>query len=149
MGMSQIISVLLSFSWQNRKHLGYGCLGSACGYAHQGLLCGLARSPCLGGPGEVGGFPDGSVVKESACQCRRHRRFGFHLWVRKILWRRKGQPASLTLPGESHGPRSLVAIVLRSQTQLSEHTHRGERDLTSKNLGLLACLFGCLFHHHS
>ena len=33
--------------------------------------------------------------KELACQCRRH---GFHLWVRKIPWRRKGQPTPVFLP---------------------------------------------------
>ena len=27
--------------------------------------------------------------KESTCQCRRHRRHGFHPWVWKISWRRK------------------------------------------------------------
>ena len=38
------------------------------------------------------GFPVGSVIKESACRCRRH---GFNLWVRKISWRRKWQPSIL------------------------------------------------------
>ena len=37
---------------------------------------------------EIMGFPGGSVVKESACQCRRHRRYQFDPWVRKIPWRR-------------------------------------------------------------
>ena len=46
--------------------------------------------------------------KESVCQCRRHRRFGFYLWVRKIAWRRKWQPTPVFLPGKSHGQRSLV-----------------------------------------
>ena len=32
------------------------------------------------------GFPGGSVVKS---QCRRHKRHGFNLWVRKIPWSRK------------------------------------------------------------
>jgi len=27
------------------------------------------------------GFPSGSAGKESACQCKRHRRCGFNLWV--------------------------------------------------------------------
>ena len=30
-------------------------------------------------------------------QCRRHRRHGFDLWVRKIPWRRKWQPTSVFL----------------------------------------------------
>ena len=43
--------------------------------------------------------------KESACQCRRR---GFSSWVRKIPWRRKWQPTPVSLPGKSHGQRSLV-----------------------------------------
>ena len=48
-------------------------------------------------------FPDG---KESACQWRRNR---FNPWVRKVLWRRKGQPTPIFLPVKSHGhsPRNL------------------------------------------
>ena len=43
------------------------------------------------------------------CQCRRCKRLGFDLWVRKILWRSVWQPAPVFLPGKSHGQRSLVA----------------------------------------
>ena len=43
--------------------------------------------------------------KESTCQCRRH---GFHLWVRKIPWRRKWQLTPTFLPGKSQGQRSLA-----------------------------------------
>ena len=50
------------------------------------------------------GFPGDSVVKESVCQCRRLKICGFHLWVRKIPWRRKWQPTPVFLPGESHRP---------------------------------------------
>ena len=46
--------------------------------------------------------------KESACQCRRHRRPEFSPWVGKTLWRRKWQPTPVFLPGEFHGQRSLV-----------------------------------------
>ena len=38
-------------------------------------------------------------------QCRRPR---FSLWVGKIRWRRKWQPTPVSLPGESHGQRSLA-----------------------------------------
>ena len=34
------------------------------------------------------GFPHGASGKESACQCRIHKTYGFDLWVGKILWRR-------------------------------------------------------------
>ena len=45
--------------------------------------------------------------KESTCQCRRHKRFGFNPWVGKI-WRRKWHSTPVFLPGRSHGQRSLV-----------------------------------------
>ena len=46
--------------------------------------------------------------KESACQCRRHKRIGFSLWVGKIPWSRKGQPTPVFLPGKSHEQRNLA-----------------------------------------
>ena len=30
--------------------------------------------------------------KKPACQCRRHKRCGFDLWIRKVPWRRAWQP---------------------------------------------------------
>ena len=45
--------------------------------------------------------------KESTCQCNRHRRCGFDLWV-WISWRKKRQPIPGFWPGKSHGQRSLV-----------------------------------------
>ena len=65
------------------------------------------------------GFPDVSVVKESACQCGRHR---FEPWDRKMPWRRKRQPTPVFLPGESHGQRNPAGYSPwghKSQTQLS------------------------------
>ena len=56
----------------------------------------------------VYGFPGGASGKESACQCMRHKRYQFNLWVRKISWRRAWQPTPVFLPRESHGQRSLV-----------------------------------------
>ena len=46
------------------------------------------------------GFPGGSVVKESTCQCRKLR---FHPWVGKITCRRTWQPTQVFLPRKSHG----------------------------------------------
>ena len=46
--------------------------------------------------------------KETACQCRRHKRRGFDPWVGKVPWSGKRQPTPAFLPGESHGQRSLV-----------------------------------------
>ena len=62
------------------------------------------------------GFPGGSVVKESACQFRRHRS---DPRVRKIPWRREWKPTSVFLSEKSHGQRSLAgyrAWVCKSQT---------------------------------
>ena len=64
--------------------------------------------------------------KETTCQYRRHRRHEFDPWVGKMPLRRKWQPMTVFLSGESHGPRSLWAIahgVPKSWTRLSVHTH--------------------------
>ena len=60
------------------------------------------------------GLPRWLRGKESARQCRRH---GFDPWVGKIPWRRKRQPTPVFLPGESHGPRSLVHYSPRGCTE--------------------------------
>ena len=60
--------------------------------------------------------------KESACQCRRRKRRRFTSWVRKILWRKKWQPASVSLPGESprtEEPGGLLSMGQQSWTRLS------------------------------
>ena len=54
------------------------------------------------------GFPGGTRGKESACQCRRHKRRRFDPWVGKIPWRRVWQPTPVFLSGESHEQRSLA-----------------------------------------
>ena len=56
--------------------------------------------------------------KESICQCWRHKRCGFELWVRKIPWSRTWQPTPVFLPGESQGQKSLVGCRLRGCTEL-------------------------------
>ena len=54
------------------------------------------------------GFLGGTSGKESACQCRRHRRLKFKPRVRKVPWTRKWQPIPVFLPGESLVQKSLV-----------------------------------------
>ena len=56
------------------------------------------------------GFPGckESSGKESACQCQRCERCGFHLWVEKIPWGRKWQPTPVFLSGKFCGQRSLA-----------------------------------------
>jgi len=46
------------------------------------------------------------VVKNPPAQCRRCKRHGFDLWVRKIPWRRAWQFTPVFLLGESHGQSS-------------------------------------------
>ena len=53
----------------------------------------------------VSGLPRWHSGKESTCQCRR---YGFHLWVRKIPWSRKWQPTSVFLLRKFPGQRRLV-----------------------------------------
>ena len=79
--------------------------------SHNGIIC----NPY--------GFPGGSVGKEPACQCRRHKRHGFNPWVRKIPWWRKWQPFPVFLPGKFHRQRS--------QTGYSQWGHK-ELDMTER-----------------
>ena len=44
---------------------------------------------------------------------------GFDPWVGKIPWRREWQPAPVSLPGKSHGQRSLVGYSPRSRKELN------------------------------
>ena len=53
------------------------------------------------------GLPQWLNGKESACQCRKHRRHRFDSWVGKIPWRRKWQPMPVFLPEKAHGQRRL------------------------------------------
>ena len=53
-------------------------------------------------------FPGGASGQESTCQCRRHKRLGFDPWVGRMPWRRTQQPTPVSLPGKSHGQRSLA-----------------------------------------
>ena len=64
--------------------------------------------------------------KESPVNTGDVRDAGFHLWVGKIPWSRKWQPALVLLPRKLHGQKSLVGYSPRghkSRTWLSTHTH--------------------------
>ena len=52
-------------------------------------------------------------------------RSGFDPCIRKIPWRRKGQPTPVLLPGESHGGRSLVGYSpwCRKELDTTERLH--------------------------
>ena len=61
--------------------------------------------------------PDGSAGKESACLCRRYKRYDFDPWVGKIPWRRKWQLTPVFLPGKFHRQRSLVGYSVYGVTK--------------------------------
>ena len=72
--------------------------------------------------------------KESACRCRRCKRWGFDPWVRKIPWRRKWQPTPVFLLGNptDRGPwqatvhgiaESDTTEWLSTCTRAHTHTH--------------------------
>ena len=71
----------------------------------ESVLCGLMLCKDSQLREHQRGLLGGSDGKESTCQ---YRRLGFDPWVGNIPWRRARQPASVFLPGESHGQRSLV-----------------------------------------
>ena len=85
------------------------------------------------------GLPRWLSGKESACQCRRHRRCRFSPWVGKIPWRKKWQPAPVLLPGEPHGLRSLQGYSLSGCKELdtTERLSKGKKTkshMTFQNL---------------
>ena len=61
--------------------------------------------------------------KESACQCRRHRRWGFKPWVGKNPWRRKWQHVPVSMPGKSQGQRRLQSMGLQRVGHNWAYTH--------------------------
>ena len=76
------------------------------------------------------GFPGGAIVKETAFQCRRHKRCGFDSWIRKIPWRRNGNPlqySCLEIPMNRGDWQSTTHRVTKSWTRLkrlSMHIHK-------------------------
>ena len=47
----------------------------------------------------------------------------FNPWVGKIPWRREWQPTPLSLPGKSHGQRSLAGYISwdRKESDMTDH----------------------------
>ena len=86
------------------------------------LICEIQNSQTLSRREQNGGrrkqgyvgqgtvFPGGANGKEPACQCRRHKKYGFDPWVRKISWRRKWQLTPVFLPGKFHEKRILGGL---------------------------------------
>ena len=64
-------------------------------HRRQSLLTGSLKTSDISGKGPV-------------CQCRRCKRLGFEPWVGKIPREGHGNPFQFSLPGESHGHKTLV-----------------------------------------
>ena len=103
------------------------------------LYLGLSESGTLRRPRQSGRQPpenfmgknqwlcppsSGAGGKESACQGRRCKRWGFNPWACNILWRRKWQPTPIFIHGKPHGQRSLVGYSPQGHKELdmTEHT---------------------------
>ena len=74
----------------------------------------------------MSGFPDSSVGKESAYQCRRCRRCGFDPWIRKIPWRWAWQPTPafcLENPTDREAWQAIVHGVQRVRHGWSKWAH--------------------------
>ena len=65
--------------------------------------------------------------KESACQCRRHKRHDFDRWVGKIPGSRKWHPTPVFLPGKFHGQRSLAGYSPWGRKELDATEHTAQR----------------------
>ena len=76
------------------------------------------------------GLPREHSCKESACQCRRCRRHKVDPWVKKIPWSRKWLLTPVSLPGKSHGQRSLAGYRPRGhrESDMTEHHPRELKD---------------------
>ena len=92
--------------------------------------------------------------KESAHQCRRHKRSGFDFWIGKIPWSRKWQPTPLFLPREFHEQRSLLGYspwgCKESDTTEHAYMHNKKVHRIKYNQSVLhACSWSlsCLFAH--
>ena len=99
------------------------------------------------------GLPRWCGGKESASQCRRHKRWRFDSWVRKIPWSRKQQLTPVFLPGKSHGQGAWwatdhgVTKGLDATKQACSHSLAGFSNRTSFGslLSLFLSLFPCYF----
>ena len=69
------------------------------------------------------GFPGDTSGRESACQCGKWKRLGFHPWVGMMPWRRKWLPTPVSLFRESHGQRSLAGYSpwAHKESDMTEH----------------------------
>ena len=86
------------------------------------------------------GFPGGTSGKvvKNTCQCSKHKRHGFHSWVRKIPWRRAWQPIGcLENPMDRGDWQATVHRVTKSWTQLKQFSTQLYIFVFKKNVELV------------
>ena len=87
--------------------------------------------------------------KESACQCRRHKRCRFDPWVRKIPWNKETATHSSILAWRipwTDEPSKLQSVVSQSRTWFTGYTTT--LDSRVVNLKVLWKQELCLIHHY-
>ena len=85
-------------------------------------------------------FPRRHSDKESAGQCRRRKKRELDPWAGKIPWRRKRQPTPASLPGKSHGQRSLVGCGPWGRKESDTSEWLSARTHKCKHLSYRTCL---------
>ena len=88
------------------------------------------------------GFPWWLSGKESICNTGATED-SFSPWVRKISWRRKWQPTSVFLLGESHGQRSLAGYSLWGHKEYDTTEW-----LNNNNISFLFCYLIFMIQNH-
>ena len=74
-------------------------------------------------PSSSGGFPGGTSGNKTACQCKRHKRPGFNLWVGRSLGGSHGNPlqySCLENPMDRGAWQATVHRVAKSWTRLKQ-----------------------------
>ena len=76
------------------------------------------------------GFPRWLTHKESSCQGRKCKRWGFDPRIRKIPWKRKWQPVPVFLLEKFQGQRSLAGYSpwVCKESDTTEHLHSYGRE---------------------
>ena len=86
-----------------------------------------------------------SLVAQTIKNLPEMQRTGLHSWVGKIPWRRKWQPTSVFLPGESMDRgtwQATVHVVTKRQTELSDWTQHTQPSNLGSNLSDIISLWG-------
>ena len=106
----------------------------------------------MNGDDDVWGCPHGTSGKEATCHCGGIRDLGSI--PGKTPWRRAWQPTPVSLPGESHGQRSLVGYspwgcTESDMTEVTEHAARTMMFTlwVVRNIFIYVCVCVCVCVH--